>query len=154
MYWGTSTDQKAAKKLKTGSEKQAFLFTFWRTQDEAKHASQPLQEYRLFRKRVAEANQQYSYQKTPGWKSSLGRVYIIYGPPQTIGNVKFDPAYKPYIVWQYDPNSNIRLSIGSFAEFDFVDRQGGGNFYLVSANVVGETYDANWMTNEALRLQH
>ncbi len=154
LYWGTATDQKAAKKLSTLRDKQSFLFTFWRRQDLIHQSKQPLEAYQLFKKRVAEANKQYSYQKTPGWKTSLGRIYITYGPAQTVTNVRFDPGYKPYIVWQYDPNPSMRLTTGSYAEFDFVDRQGAGNYYLVSANVIGETYDANWLTNEALRLAH
>ncbi len=154
MYWGTETDQKAAKKLTTASQKQAFLFTFWRHEDLAMQSSQPLDQYHLFRKRVDDANKKYSYQRTPGWKTSQGRVYITYGPPKAVQTVSFDPGYKPYIIWQYDPDPNIRLSTGSFAEFDFVDRQGGGSYSLVSANVIGETYDANWLANEAERLMH
>jgi GWxTD domain-containing protein len=154
MYWGSSTDQKAAKKLKTLAEKQSFLFTFWRAEDAVKHSARPLDAYRLFRGRVAEANKQYSHMKTPGWKSSQGRVYISYGNPKFIGNEKFQTGYKPYIVWQYDPDPSIRLSTGNYAEFDFVDRMGDGNYSLVSSNVVGETYDVNWMTNEALKLAH
>ncbi len=154
MYWGTELDQKAVKKLKSVSEKQSYLFTFWRSMDIKHQSTQPLDAYRLFRKRVDEVNKKYSYQRTPGWKTSLGRIFIIYGKPQTVSNVSYDPGYKPYIVWQYDQDPNIRLSTGSSAEFDFVDRQGAGLYYLVSANVVGESYDPNWMTNEALRLAH
>jgi GWxTD domain-containing protein len=154
MYWGTELDQKAAKKLKSLSEKQGFLFTFWRSMDQKHQSTQPLDAYRLFRKRVADADAQYNYQKTPGWKTSQGRVYITFGPPKTITNERFESGYKPYIVWQYDPDPNIRVRSGNFAEFDFVDRQGGGNYYLVSSNAIGENYDANWLTTEALRTAH
>ena len=154
MYWGSELDQKAAKKLKTLSEKQAFLFTFWRTMDVKHESQQPLDAYRLFRKRVADADRQYNYQKTAGWKTSQGRVYITYGPPKVITNERFESGYKPYIIWQYDPDPNIRVRNGNFAEFDFVDRQGGGNYFLVSSNAIGESYDANWLTNEALRIEN
>ncbi|HET6400807.1 MAG TPA: GWxTD domain-containing protein [Candidatus Kapabacteria bacterium] len=156
MYWGDDADKTAAKKLTTVDEKRAFLFSFWRAEDEKLHSAQPLDAYRLFMNRVAEANKQFSYQKTPGWKSSRGRVWITYGPPPQRGitNVPYDPAYKPYIIWQYDPGSNIRLTNGNIPEFDFVDRMGGGNYFLVNSNAVGESYDPNWMTTEALRLAH
>jgi GWxTD domain-containing protein len=154
MYWGTELDQKAAKKLKSLAEKQSFLFTFWRTQDQIHQSAQPLDAYRTFKKRVEEADKKYSHMKTPGWKSAEGRVYITYGPPKIINDRSFEVGYRPYITWTYDPDPNIRLSMGSFAEFDFVDRQGGGSYSLVSANVIGESYDPNWMTNEALRLSH
>lgn len=156
MYWGDDADKAAAKKLKTVDEKQEFLFSFWRAEDAKLHATQPLDAYHLFMKRVADANKQFSYQKTPGWKSSRGRVWITYGPPPQRGivSVPYDPAYKPYIIWLYDPGSNIRLSNGNAAEFDFVDRMGGGNYFLVNSNVTGETYEPNWKTTEALRLAH
>ncbi len=156
MYWAGEFDQKAAKKLTNLDEKQRFLFTFWRTEDNKLHAEHPLDEYRLFKRRVDQANKQFSYQKTPGWKTGRGRVWITYGPPPNKGiqTVSFKASYKPYITWTYDPDPNIRLQSGSWAEFDFVDRMGGGNYSLVSANVIGESYDPNWMTNEALRLAH
>ncbi len=153
-YWMGEADQNAAKKLKTLADKQRFLFTFWRSEDEKLHSAQPLDAYRLFMGRVTEANKEYNYQKTPGWKTGRGRVLITYGPPKRIGTVAYDPAYKPYIVWQYDPDPNIRLKAGTFPEFDFVDRMGGGNYFLVSSNVIGENYDVDWMTHEALRLAH
>ena len=156
MYWGTELDQKAAKKLTSLSEKQSFLFTFWRTQDQIHHSAQPLDAYHTFKKRVEDADKKYSHMKTPGWKSAEGRVYITYGPPPSKGiqDRSFEVGYRPYIIWQYDPDPAIHLTTGSFAEFDFVDRQGGGSYSLVSSNVVGEGYDPNWMTNEALRLSH
>ena len=154
MYWGREVDQQAAKKLPSLSEKQHFLFSFWRSQDASRHAAQPLDVYRVFKTRVDQANKDYSFEKTPGWKTGRGRVYITYGPPKTIGTHSFDPGYKPYITWQYDSDPNIHLIAGNFAEFDFVDRMGGGNYYLVSANVLGESYDPNWLTTEALRLGH
>jgi hypothetical protein len=117
-----------------------------------------LDAYRTFKARVEKANKDYSYQKTPGWKSGRGRVYITYGPPTRVQTTSFDAAYKPYIIWQYDPDPYIRILPGSstagYAEFDFVDRMGGGYYYLVSANVIGESYDANWLSDEALRLGH
>ena len=60
---------------------------------------------------------------------------------EVITNERFESGYKPYIIWQYDPDPNIRVRNGNFAVFDFVDRQGGGNYFLVSSNAIGESYD-------------
>ncbi|MFI5202406.1 MAG: GWxTD domain-containing protein, partial [Candidatus Kapaibacterium sp.] len=154
MYWGADADKAAAKTLTTLVDKQQFLFSFWRAEDSKLHSAQPLGAYRLFLSRVSEANKDYTYQKTPGWKSSRGRVLIMYGPPTAIANEPYHAGYKPYIIWQYDPNQAIRLREGNRAEFDFVDRMGGGNYFLVNSNVIGENYDPNWMTTEALELAH
>ena len=154
MYWGDDADKTAAKKLSTLTDKQQFLFSFWRAEDAKLHSAQPLDAYRLFVSRVAEANKKYTYQKTPGWKSSRGRVLIMYGPPTAIDNEPYRAGYKPFIIWQYDQNQALRLRTGDRAEFDFVDRMGGGNYFLVNSNVIGENYDPNWMTTEALQLAH
>ncbi|HZK75740.1 MAG TPA: GWxTD domain-containing protein, partial [Candidatus Kapabacteria bacterium] len=154
MYWGDDADKTAAKKLRTLDGKQQFLFSFWRAQDSKLHTAQPLAAYRSFMSRVADANTKYTYQKTPGWKSSRGRVLIMYGPPTAVDNEPFVAGYKPYLVWQYDANQTLRLRAGNRAEFDFVDRMGGGNYFLVNSNVIGENYDPNWLTTEAMETAH
>jgi len=154
MYWGSELDQKAAKKLTTLDSKQHFLFTFWRQQDAIHHSAQPFDAYRLFLKRLGEAETQFKYQKTPGWKTDRGRIWITYGPPARVTTVTFDPSLKPYIIWEYDRNSEMRLRDGNFPQFAFLDRQGGGNYFLVHSNVIGENYEPDWQTREALRLAH
>jgi len=156
MYWGDDADKTAVKKLRSVEEKQRFLFSFWRAQDTKLHSARPLDAYHLFMGRLAEADQKFSYQKTPGWKTGRGRVWIMYGPPPQKGikTVSYEAGYKPYIIWLYDPSPDFRLRSGNQAEFDFVDRMGGGNYFLVNSNVIGENYDPEWMTHEALQLAH
>ncbi len=154
MYWGDDADHQRAAKLTTLDDKQHFLFSFWREQDDKYRAAQPLDEFRVFNARVAEADQQYVYMKIPGWKTSRGRVLITYGPPKYVNHEYNEAGYKPFITWGYDSDPNIRLRTGDRAEFDFVDRTGGGNYSLVNSNVVGENYDPGWMSTEALQLAH
>jgi hypothetical protein len=85
-------------------------------------------------------------------------VYLTYGPPPASGiqNTPFSSEYKPYIIWTYDPTPSIQLRPG-FGErpfFVFLDRQGGGNYFLVHSNAAAETSEPNWMSHEALRLSH
>ena len=156
MYFAGEEDQKTAKKLKSLSEKEHFLFSFWRKQDAKFPRTPPLSAYNQFLKRLAEANTKFSYQKTIGWKSGRGRIYIVYGPPPQHGiiNEEFDPEYKPYIEWDYDAIPDLRLTAGSRPQFIFLDRQGGGNYVLVHSNVLGETSEPDWKTREAYRLAH
>ena len=154
MYLGTEADRKLAKTMKTTADKQHFLFTFWRQRDALEHATQPLTAYGSFEKRLAEVTKQYSYQKTPGWKTGRGRIYLMYGQPQSIDNEQFVSGAKPYIIWEYDQNTSIQLTSGAKPQFVFVDRQGGGNYYLVHSNVQGETSQPDWYNREALRLSH
>ncbi len=156
LYTAGEVDRKAAKKLGSLAEKQHFLFNYWRRKDAAVPKSAPLAAYQEFMKRVAEANKMFVYQKTPGWKSARGRIHIIFGPPPPRGitNKEFVSESKPYITWEYDPTQSIRTTDGQKPLFVFLDRQGGGNYFLVHSNVVGETSEPDWYNREALRLSH
>jgi len=156
LYLGNDADHKAVKKLSNLADKQRFLYHFWRQQDAAHHAAHPLDIYHQYSERLDEVNKQFTHQKTPGWKTSMGRVYLTYGPPPLNGITKtlFDPSAKPYISWEYNPDQSIRVSSGNRGFFIFLDRQGGGNFVLVHSNVLGEPSEADWYSREAHQLSH
>ena len=154
LYIAGDDDHKMAKRLGTLNEKQHWIFGFWRKQDATAHSAKPLDAYTQYMKRVAEANKKYSYQKTVGWKSGRGRIYIMFGDPKYLDSHEFESESKPYIIWEYDPTTAIRTIDGQKPMFVFLDRQGGGNFFLVHSNVVGETSNPNWYNHEALRLSH
>jgi GWxTD domain-containing protein len=148
LYIATQEQGKAYKKLKTIPEKQRFLFQFWREKDKEQGSTAPLVAYKAFSKRVDEANRQFTYLKTPGWKTDFGRIYITLGPAEQITKELHPIDSKPYIKWEYF-NRNIKLTSGSHAEFIFLDRQGGGKFMLVNSNMQGEVSEADWFTREA-----
>jgi GWxTD domain-containing protein len=143
-----------------------FLFAFWRDKDREQGAKSPFQAYNVYFKHVEEVNRKYTHQKTPGWETDFGRIYLAYGAPDE-RNIKLELHNidaKPYIVWQYITNTihltstdrsasePSQLGINyNYPTFVFVDRQGGGKFVLVHSNVQGEVYDQNWYTEEALQ---
>ena len=142
--------RKSFKKITLSEEKKKAFFSFWRKQDEP--GAMPLSSYRRYFQRVEEANKKFSYQKTPGWKSDRGRVYVTYGPPNFTNAELFNTEAKPYITWEY-ASLNMRVTSGSKAQFVFLDRLGGGNFYLVHSNVIGEVQEPDWYSREAHRLR-
>lgn len=152
LYVGSDAERKAAKGMKTLDAKRHFLLDFWSRRDP--EGARPLSAYGEYLDRLQYVGQKYSYQRTPGWKTSRGRVYLVYGPPHYVGGKEFEPETKPYITWGYDPLPNVRVASGSQPEFVFVDRQGGGNFILVHSNVIGEVSDPDWYNHEARRLAH
>ncbi|MDP4199022.1 MAG: GWxTD domain-containing protein [Bacteroidota bacterium] len=156
LYMGSETDHSNVKSLKDVEAKRHFLYDFWRKQDAAHNAVKPLGAYHDFMSRVDSANKLYTHMKTAGWKSGRGRVFIIYGLPSALDDTHMvGTESKPYIVWEYDPTPNMRLTAGSTRPmFVFVDRQGGGNFVLVHSTVVGENYEPDWYNREAYRLTH
>lgn len=149
LYGATEIQKKSYDKLTELKARQQWLFDYWRAKDKEIGAP-PLSQYRAFLKRVDEANRMFTVMKTPGWKSSRGRVWIQYGKPDQITGEPFAINSKPYIQWEY-VSQKIPLQSGSRAEFVFVDKQGGGNFILVSSNARGEVEEDDWFTREAQR---
>lgn len=149
-YLTTESERRAARQLKTADAKRKFLYDFWIHKDAPNAA--PLSSYAEFQRRLKYVADKFSYQRTPGWKTSRGRVYLVYGPPRYVGGEEFNPETKPYITWGYDPLPNVRVNTGNQPEFVFLDRQGGGNYVLVHSNVIGEVSEPDWYSREAHRL--
>lgn len=149
LYGATEAQRKEYRNLRELDARRRWLYSYWRDKDKEANA-QPLSQYRAFLKRVDEANRQFTIMKVPGWKSSRGRVYIQYGKPDQTTGEPFAINSKPYIQWEY-LSQKIPLQSGSRAEFIFVDKQGGGNFVLVSSNARGEQEEDDWFTREAQR---
>ena len=69
--------------------------------------------------RVNHANLNFS-NLNKGWRSDRGRIYIIYGPPDTVERYS-NQSDGIYEIWEYP----------SGLKFIFLDRNGFGNFMLV-----------------------
>jgi GWxTD domain-containing protein len=151
-YLASEAERKMSLKLSSVDAKRRYLFNFWMNRDAS--GDRPLSAFAVYQQRLRFVSEKYSYQKTPGWKTSRGRVYLIYGPNVYIDEHLFDPDTKPYVTWGYDPDPRIRLNSGNRPEFVFIDRQGGGNFVLVHSNVVGEVSEPDWYSRDARRLSH
>jgi GWxTD domain-containing protein len=87
--------------------------------------------------RIALADEKYGTE-VPGWKTDRGRVYITFGPPDSVeshrAGEKNDKAAEdgvetfpyPWEGWQYRHLEGI----GENLEIGFVDRDGSGNYRL------------------------
>jgi len=72
--------------------------------------------------RVAYANARFSGFRD-GWKSDMGMIYIIFGPPSDVERHPFDPGSKPYEIWYYYPINK---------SFVFMDMTGFGEYRLLT----------------------
>ncbi len=74
-----------------------------------------------FYRRVFAANERFG-PFTPGWKTDMGEVFIIYGEPDEIDRHPFDSGYRAYEIWYYfSPRKT----------FYFEDTIGDGTYRLV-----------------------
>lgn len=72
--------------------------------------------------RVAYANQHFTHY-FPGWKTDMGMVYILFGPPNNVDRHPFEIDSKPYEVWYYYQRDR---------QFVFVDDTGFGDYRLIN----------------------
>ena len=73
-------------------------------------------------RRVEYANKHFSSFRE-GWRTDMGRVYIIYGSPDDTERHPFDLDSPPYEIWYY---------YGEGLKFIFLDEHGLGDYELVS----------------------
>jgi GWxTD domain-containing protein len=73
-------------------------------------------------RRVAYSNEHFS-SRQEGWRTDMGMVYIILGPPNNVERHPFEYDSKPYEIWEYYELNK---------QFIFMDATGFGDFRLVS----------------------
>ena len=113
----------------TFAEKRRRYADFWSERDPTPGtpANESMIEY--FR-RIDYANKNYrSYAE--GWLTDMGRIYIVYGPPDRIERDPFASDGKPRETWEY---YSRRLSLL------FVDQTGFGDFRLQTPVPLSEKY--------------
>ena len=70
--------------------------------------------------RVEYSNENFSAFKE-GWRTDMGMIYIIFGPPNDIERHPFERGYKPFEIWYYYHINR---------QFIFVDETGFGEYRL------------------------
>ncbi|UCE19997.1 MAG: GWxTD domain-containing protein [Gemmatimonadota bacterium] len=119
--------------------KKAFLEKFWSDRDPT-----PGTEINEFKedhhKRFAFANINFqSTTQKEGWKTDMGRIYILYGPPHDIERHTADAESNAWEKWIYESlkdQGNVFFILG--------DLEGFGRYTLLHSNLRGEKYDENW----------
>ena len=108
------------ERLQSEEARKAFWEAFWRGRDQTPET--PENEARdEFYQRVRYSNQHFST-ATQGWKTDMGRIYIIHGKPDEIVRSPFNFDRPPEEIWYY---------YRDHLTFVFVDHDGFGRYELV-----------------------
>lgn len=120
-YIATSDEISDMLETKDSKAKLRKFRAFWKKRDPSPSTidNKIMTEY--FR-RVAYANTNFKHY-TAGWRTDMGMLYILLGPPDNVDRHPFELNSKPYEVWTYY-NLNKR--------FYFVDKTGFGDFCLLN----------------------
>ena len=124
----TDEELSAFKKLTNNSERDQFIEDFWRRRDPTPDTAENEYKEEHYR-RIAYANEHFAA-GMPGWKTDRGRIYIMYGKPDSIDAHPMGGPYErsaeegggqtetyPFEVWRY----RYIEGIGQEIEIEFVD---------------------------------
>jgi GWxTD domain-containing protein len=130
VYIITPKEKDVFLRLESDRDRSLFIEAFWKQRD-----PNPATEENEFRKehyrRIQHANQFYGKDSPgPGWRSDMGRIYIILGEPKSVD--KFENLYdiKPTIIWFYSDMAEFGMP-GSF-NVVFYKRENQGEYRLYS----------------------
>jgi GWxTD domain-containing protein len=118
-YIAKGNELDSIKSAPTLQEKQKLFRDFWKRRDPTPgtEENELMVEYY---DRVAYANKHFSH-FVDGWKTDMGMVYIILGPPSSVDRHPFEYDSKPYEIWYYYERNR---------RFVFVDDTGFGDYRL------------------------
>jgi len=117
-YIASSKDIKKIKKASPKEKKEKFV-RFWNKLDPTPgtEENELMNEYY---RRVRYANEHFSG-FMEGWKTDMGMIFILFGPPNDIERHPFELDSKPYEVWYYYEINRT---------FIFIDETGFGDYRL------------------------
>ena len=133
----TDEELSAFKKLATNAERDQFIESFWQRRDPTPDTEENEYKEEHYR-RIAYANEHFAA-GIPGWRTDRGRMYIMYGKPDSIdahpaGGPYLRPAEEgggstttyPFEIWRY----RYLGGIGQEIEIEFVDTCGCGEYRM------------------------
>jgi len=125
--------------LKTSelSKLQDYFNGFWerREKDNPEHA------WLLYRAQVEKVQFNFGTRIKKGYQTDRGRVYLEYGPPNTMVKQYSEPNTYPYEIWQYYTlNGNQRNKKFVFYAPDMVT----SDFFLIHSDAIGEPNNPSW----------
>jgi GWxTD domain-containing protein len=115
---------------------QNFLYNFWSKRDKIN----PESSWLSYLEEVKKVNETYGTRIQKGYKTERGRVYLQYGPPNTIAQYYNEPSAYPYEIWHY-----YTLNSQSNRKFVFYNKNSSTNeFELLHSDASGEVYEPRW----------
>jgi GWxTD domain-containing protein len=135
-YIATKEEKDQYMKVHTVEGKREYLYKFWNKKANEEDKDKRYN-YADYMNRVRVADEKYKNIAKAGWKSDMGRVYIMYGEPSEIERHPSDAGYRPYEIWKYN-------DIEGGVQFIFGDLTGFRNYVLLTSTKRGELQDNNW----------
>ena len=136
-YIITNEERSAFLQLQTNEEREQFIEGFWQRRDPTPDTVENEFKEEHYR-RIAYANERFS-SGIPGWRTDRGRMYIMWGPPDSIESHSAGSTYdRPMsegggqtTVYGFDDwNYHYMEGIGQNITIEFVDPTGTGEYHI------------------------
>ncbi len=138
-YIITDSERDAFLRLSTNEEREQFIEQFWLKRDPTPDTPENEFKEEHYR-RIAYANEHFA-SGIPGWKTDRGRVYIIWGKPDSTETHPSGGAYTRTVeegggetstyafeTWHY----NYLEGLGNNIDLEFVDTTGSNEYHLTT----------------------
>jgi len=134
-YYATDKERRSYRKANVDGKRNIIL-NFWKGRDP--DPSTEINEAQFsYQNRLQYVNEQFRTHQREGWKTDMGRIYLIYGEPSEIERFPSSLETKPYQIWYY-------YEIEGGVYFVFVDKSGFGLMELVHSTARNELQDESW----------
>jgi len=136
-YIITGEERSAFLQLQTNEEREQFIEAFWKRRDPTPDTVENEFKEEHYR-RIAYANERFS-SGIPGWRTDRGRIYIMWGPPDSIESHSSGSTYNRPMsegggqttVYGFDDwNYHYMEGIGQNITIEFVDPTGTGEYHI------------------------
>ncbi len=136
-YIITGEERSAFLQLQTNEEREQFIEGFWQRRDPTPDTVENEFKEEHYR-RIAYANERFS-SGIPGWRTDRGRIYIMWGPPDSIDSHSAGSTYNRPMsegggqttVYGFDDwNYHYMEGIGQNITIEFVDPTGTGEYHI------------------------
>lgn len=100
----------------------------------------PTEGWLQYKKLIQIVEKEYGTSLFPGFRTDRGRIFLKYGPPNTVLSKPNEPNEYPYEIWQY-----YKIEIYSNKRFVFYNPTMVGNEYiLLHSDMIGELFNNRW----------
>ncbi len=137
VYIISPEERQAFLRLQTNEEREQFIEQFWLRRDPTPDTPENEFKEEHYR-RIAYANEHFA-SGIPGWRTDRGKIYIIWGKPDSIESHPSGGSYDrpssegggetatfPFEVWNY----RYLEGVGSNIDLEFVDTTMSGEYHL------------------------
>jgi GWxTD domain-containing protein len=130
VYIITPKEKDVFLQLENDKQREKFIEAFWKVRDP--NPTTPENEFKTEHyRRISYANQYFGKDSPgPGWRTDMGRIYIMLGEPKSIDRLENLADIHPIIIWFYSGMAEYGLP-GSFSVV-FFRKQGTEPYRLYS----------------------